>query len=39
MDDYLVKKCTKVKVVGKVGKGRCTKTWLQCVNRDRKIQA
>ena len=31
-DDDWVKKCTKVEVVGKVGRGRGRKTWLQCVN-------
>ena len=35
-DDDWVKKCTKVEVVGKVGRGRGRKTWLQCVNSDMK---
>ena len=33
-DDDWVKKCTKVEVVGKVGRGRGRKTWWQCVNSD-----
>ena len=36
VDDDWVKKCTKVEVVGKVGRGRGRKTWLQCVNSDMK---
>ena len=36
-DDDWVKKCTEVEVVGKVGRGRGRKTWLQCVNSDIKI--
>ena len=36
VDDDSVKKCTKVEVVGKVGRGRGRKTWLQCVNSDMK---
>ena len=35
-DDDWVKKCTKVKVVRKVIRGRGRKTWLQCVNSDMK---
>ena len=35
-DDAWVTKCTKVEVVGKVGKGRGRKSWLQCVNSDMK---
>jgi len=31
-----VKKCTKVEVVEKVGRGRGRKMWLQCVNSDMK---
>ena len=31
-----IKKCSKVEVVGKVGRGRGRKTWLQCVNSDMK---
>ena len=31
-DDGCVKKCAKVEIVGKVGKGRGRKTWLQFVN-------
>ena len=33
-DDDWVQKCRKVEVVGKVGRGRGRKTWLQCVNSD-----
>ena len=36
VDDDWVNKCTKVEVVGKVGRGRGRKTWLQCVNSDMK---
>ena len=36
VDDDWVKKCTKVEVVGKVGRGRGRKTSLQCVNSDMK---
>ena len=35
-DDDWVKKCTKVEVDGKVGRGRGRKTWLQCVTSDMK---
>ena len=35
-DSDWVKSCEKLEVVGKVGRGRGKKTWLQCVNGDMK---
>jgi len=35
-EDDWVKKCLELEIAGKAGRGRCRKTWLECVKGDMK---